>query len=141
MVPALRILSRARSGAGATTLVLNAGALREVACETSGAGATIEVCNESARRLAAEFKSGAGATIVVCKPCALRISADVNSGAGATMPASGSAGAVKDERSPSAGGGPTAGLYANRFATEESECGKSSLGESTTLSLGWSPRA
>src|SRR5215831_192756 len=116
---AFRILSRATSGAGATTVdELKSGVLREFAFATSGAG---------------------GTTLAVTFGC-LRVSAEFNSGEGATTLGVGNAGATNCDRNPSAGGGPGIGFTASKFATE-SECGRFSLGASTTLSDGRSPRA
>lgn len=66
---------------------------------------------------------------------------EFSSGEGATALIAGKVGATFAERRPSAGGGPGFGLNASRLATAESECGRFSLGVSTTLSLGRSPRA
>jgi hypothetical protein len=115
----LRILLRVTSGAGATTGVLKAGVVRVLVWDTSGAGGTTLAVRSSCLRLTAEFSSGVGGTTA----------------------ALGSAGATSLDRKPSAGGGPGRGLKASRFATAESECGKFSLGASTTFSLGRSPRA
>jgi hypothetical protein len=114
-----RSLLRATSGAGATTGVLKTGVVRVFGWDTSGAGATTLAVKSFCWRLAAEFSSGAGGTAA----------------------AFGSAGATSEERKPSAGGGPGTGLKASKFATDESERGKFSLGASTTCSLGRSPRA
>jgi hypothetical protein len=115
----LRILSRVTSGAGATTGPFTVGSERAFACETSGAGATTFSVKLSDLRVRAEFNSGVGGT---------------TRGAGNT-------GATRDERKPSAGGGPGTGLKASRLATDESECGKFSFGASTTCSVGLEPRA
>ena len=71
----------------------------------------------------------------------LRVSVEFNSGVGGTTVGAGSAGADNVDRSPSAGGGPGTGLNASRFATDESERGRFSLGASTTFSVGVVPRA
>jgi hypothetical protein len=72
---------------------------------------------------------------------AARLADEFNSGEGATALIAGSVGAVREERSPSAGGGPGFGLIASKLATAESECGRFTLGASTTCSVGLSPRA
>src|SRR5260221_2600105 len=68
---------------------------------------------------------------------------EFNSGEGGTglIVIAGSVGAMREERRPSAGGGPGFALNASRLATAESECGRFTLGASTTFSLGLSPRA
>ena len=68
---------------------------------------------------------------------------EFNSGEGGTglIVIAGSVGAMREERRPSAGGGPGFDLNASRLATAESECGRFTLGASTTFSLGLSPRA
>lgn len=72
---------------------------------------------------------------------ALGLRAELSSGEGATALIEGSVGAALAERRPSAGGGPGFDLNASRLATAESECGRFTLGASTTLSPGLSPRA
>jgi hypothetical protein len=116
---AARILSRETLGAGGTTADVSAGALRGLVRPTSGAGGTMLAVKLPAVRLAAAFNSGEGGTALIA----------------------GSSGAVREERNPSAGGGPGLVLNASRFATAESECGRLILGASTTFSLGLSPRA
>jgi hypothetical protein len=74
-------------------------------------------------RLADEFNSGEGGTTLIVVRYAGRV------------------GAVREDRSPSAGGGPGFDLKASRLATAESECGRFTLGASTTFSRGLSPRA
>jgi hypothetical protein len=116
---ALRILSRVTSGAGATIGAFTVGSERVFACETSGAGAT---------------------TLAV-KLSDLRVNAEFNSGVGGSTRGVGNAGANRDERNPSDGGGPGIGLNARRLATDESERGKFNFGASTTCSDGLEPRA
>src|SRR5208282_4990573 len=92
----------------------------------------------------AEFNSGEGGTTLVVKLLVVRLfefSAEFKSGEGCTTLIAGRVGAVRVERRPSAGGGPGFDLNASRLATAESECGRFTLGASTTFSLGWSPRA
>jgi hypothetical protein len=81
--------------------------------------------------------------MVLVRVLELRVAGEFNSGEGGTafIVIAGSIGAVREERRPSAGGGPGFGLKASRFATAESECGRFTLGASTTFSLGLSPRA
>jgi hypothetical protein len=88
-------LSRATSGAGATTEALNVAAERVLACATSGLGATAPSERSFTLRLAAEF----------------------NSGVGATTRGAGKVGISNLARIPSAGGGPGSGLKASKFAT------------------------
>ena len=71
----------------------------------------------------------------------VRLAAEVSSGEGGTTLIAGRVGAVREDRSPSAGGGPGFDLNASRLATAESECGRFTLGASTTFSRGLSPRA
>jgi len=120
-VLAVRILSRETFGAGGTIVVLRVGEVRVGVLETSGVGGMTLVVRVLERRLADEFNSGEGGTAVIV--------------------IAGSIGAMRDERRPSAGGGPGFGLKASRLATAESECGRFILGASTTFSLGLSPRA
>src|SRR5208282_684507 len=119
------ILSRETLGAGGTMVGFEAGEVRVLACETSGAGGTIVFARLVALRLGDgfEFSSGEGGTGRI-----------VGS-------AGGRFGATREERNPSAGGGPGLGLKARRLATAASECGRLILGASTTLSLALSPRA
>src|SRR5271165_159585 len=115
---AVRILSRKTFGDGGTISALRVGELRLLERETSGAGG-MTLASRLAFRLADEFSSGAGGTAL----------------------SAGRTGAMRDERNPSAGGGPGFGLNASRLATAESERGRLSLGASTTVSRGLSPRA
>src|SRR5271167_3806545 len=78
---------------------------------------------------------------LVVKLLGLRLAEEFSSGEGGTTLIAGRVGAVREERKPSAGGGPGFGLNASRLATAESECGRFTLGASTTFSLGLSPRA
>ena len=116
---AVRILSWETLGAGGTMVALKAGELRVLAWETSGAGGMMFAVMDPGVRLADEFNSGEGGTALIA----------------------GSVGAVKEERRPSAGGGPGFDLKASRLATAESEWGRFTLGASTIFSLGLSPRA
>jgi hypothetical protein len=100
---AVRILSREIFGVGGTISAFKAGELRVLERETSGAGATMLVSKFFGVRLGVEFN------------------AEFTSGAGATGLIVGRMGAVRDERSPSAGGGPGFDLNASRLATAESE--------------------
>ena len=126
---AVLILSRETFGAGGTIaafiVALRVGEVRVGARETSGAGGMTLVVRRLLVRLVVgegdEFNSGDGGT--------------------ARIVIAGSVGAVREERRPSAGGGPGFGLNASRLATAESECGRFILGASTTFSLGLSPRA
>lgn len=83
--------------------------------------------------------------MLVVRVLAVRLGVDpnseFNSGEGGTALIAGRAGAMREERRPSAGGGPGFGLNASRFATAESECGRFTLGASTIFSVGLSPRA
>ena len=98
-------------------------------------------------RVGVRETSGAGGMTLLVRTLERRVVAweeDVfNSGDGGTarIVIAGSVGAMREERRPSAGGGPGFGLNASRLATAESECGRFILGASTTLSLGLSPRA
>jgi hypothetical protein len=118
---AVRILSRETFGAGGTTAAFKIGEVRVGVRETSGAGGMTLLVSALERRLAEEFNSGDGGTALIV--------------------IAGSIGAMREERRPSAGGGPGFGLKASKLATAESECGRFILGASTTLSLGLSPRA
>jgi hypothetical protein len=112
---AVRILSRETFGAGGTIaafivaviVALRVGEVRVAARETSGAGGMtllvwmLGVClvvwEED------EFNSGEGGTAVM------------------VIVIAGNVGAMREERRPSAGGGPGSGLNASRLATAESE--------------------
>jgi hypothetical protein len=114
-----RILSRFTSGAGAITGAFTVGKDRVLVCETSGAGAITLAMRLSGLRVKVEFNSGVGGTTLGV----------------------GNAGAAKDERKPSVGGGPGTGLIASRLATDASARGRLSFGASTTFSVGAVPRA
>jgi hypothetical protein len=101
---AVRILSRDTFGAGGTTggwatSAFKMGEVRVLAGETSGAGWTMFGVRFFAARPAEAFSSGEGGTGLIA----------------------GSTGAAREERSPSAGGGPGFDLSASRLATAESE--------------------
>ena len=128
-------------GAGATTFGVSGFALRIWSRATFGAGGTIVELNANEVRVLACATSGAGATTLVVKLLGVCLADEFNSGEGGTTLIAGSTGAVSVERRPSAGGGPGFDLNANRLATAESECGRLSLGASTTFSRGVSPRA
>ena len=59
--------------------------------------------------------------MLVVRALEVRLAEEFNSGDGGTTLIAGSVGAVRVERSPSAGGGPGFGLKASRLATAESE--------------------
>ena len=142
-VSGTRELARSRCasrGAGAMTLGASGFALRILSRETLGVGGTISAFKVGELRLLDCETSGAGGMTLVAR-LALRLSEAFTSGAGGTGLIAGRTGATREERSPSAGGGPGFGLNASRLATAASECGRLSLGASTTVSRGWSPRA
>ncbi len=116
-----------------------------VSRETFGAGGMIGVLKVGEVRVLARETSGAGGTTLVVSAFGFRVADDFNSGAGCTtlgvVKNAGKVGAVRVGRRPSAGGGPGFALKASRLATAESECGRLTLGASTTFSLGLSPRA
>ena len=91
---AVRILSRETFGAGGTIVVLRVGEVRVGVLETSGVGGMTLLAGALERRVVVweedEFNSGEGGTAVVV--------------------IAGSIGAMRDERRPSAGGGPGFGL-------------------------------
>ena len=140
-------------GAGATTVGASGLAVRILSRETFGAGGTIGAFIVALRvgevRVGARETSGAGGMTLVVMVLELRVVVgeedELNSGEGGTavivIVIAGSLGAMREERRPSAGGGPGFGLKASRLATAESECGRFILGASTTFSLGLSPRA
>jgi hypothetical protein len=119
----VRVLSRETSGAGGTTAAFQSCEVRVLECETSGAGGTMLAVRALGERLADGFNSDG-----------------FKSGEGGMALVVGRNGVVRVERRPSAGGGPGLGLNASRFATAESECGRLTLGASTTFSAGCSPR-
>lgn len=59
--------------------------------------------------------------MLVVRMFGVRLADEFNSGEGGTALIAGSVGAVREERRPSAGGGPGFGLNASRLATAESE--------------------
>jgi len=91
---AVLILSRETFGAGGTIVVLRVGEVRVGVLETSGVGGMTLLAGALERRVVVweedEFNSGEGGTAVVV--------------------IAGSIGAMRDERRPSAGGGPGFGL-------------------------------
>src|ERR1700758_2824884 len=87
------------------------------------------------RRFAETF-AGGGATTALASPGVVRFSSRKVSGGGATMAFFESVGGVREDFSPSAGGGPGTGLTASRFATGARENRNLGLGASTTLSRG-----
>src|ERR1700686_3198270 len=116
-----RILSRATLGVvgvGGMMALFSAGAARPLLRETSGAGAMTFVSSPWAERLVDAFNSGEGGAMLIA----------------------GRVGAVREDRKPSAGGGPGFALKASRLATAESEWGRLTLGASTTFSAGLLPR-
>ncbi len=145
----VRELARSRGvlGAGATTVEAIAFDARSFSAVTFGAGAiTVDVI--AALRRVSCTTSGAGATTLAARLACLRLAelaSLLRSGAGGTgatfARAFESAGAASLACIPSAGGGPGIGLNASRFATAESLCGKFTLGASTMVSPGLSPRA
>ena len=143
----LAVDDTSRGGAetgGATTSTVCVNGTLELArsrCASRGAGAMTLGARGLAERILSRETFGVGGTISAFKAGELRRSARETSGAGGTGLIAGRTGAVSDERKPSAGGGPGFGLNASRLATAESECGRLSLGASTTVSRGWSPRA
>src|SRR5271157_4269042 len=133
--------------AGAGSVSLGVDDTSRWGAETGGA-TTSTVCASGTRELAKSrcVSRGAG-EMIVCSMIAgasgfgVRILSRETSGDGGTTLIAGSVGAVREERRPSAGGGPGFALNASRLATAESECGRLTLGASTTFSLGLSPRA
>src|SRR6202521_2403862 len=128
-------------GAGATTVGASGLAVRILSRETFGAGGTIAALRVGDVRVVVRETSGAGGMTLVVSVLELRLADEFNSGEGGTALIAGSLGAMREERRPSAGGGPGFGLNASRLATAESECGRFILGASATFSLGLSPRA
>lgn len=120
-------------------------AVRILLCDTFGGGGTIVGVEFKVGevRLLERETSGAGGMTPAVKVFDLRLPVSFSSGEGAItfIAIAGGVGAVRVERKPSDGGGPALGLNASRLATEASECGKFTLGASTTFSLGLSPRA
>ena len=127
-------------GAGATTFIATGLAERSLSRATSGAGATSVGFIDGVLRVLACVTSGAGGATLVDRLWP-RLSEARNSGEGGTGFMGGSSGALSFERMPSVGGGPGFGLMASRFATAESLRGRLILGASTTVSVSRSPRA
>src|ERR1700692_172987 len=143
-VSGTRALAKSRCvsrGAGATTVGASEVEVRILSRETFGVGGTIAALNAGDVRLVLVEISGAGAMTFIAGAFIDRLADELNSGEGATTLIAGKVGAVRDERKPSAGGGPGFALKASRLATAESECGRLTLGASTTFSTALSPRA
>jgi|SRR5208282_2623273 hypothetical protein len=143
-VSGTRELAKSRGasvGDGATTVCANGLAVRILSRETFGAGGMTAELNVGEVRVLARETSGAGGIIFVDKLFEVRLAEAFSSGEGGTTLVAGRVGAMREERRPSAGGGPGSGLKASRLATAESECGRFILGASTTFSVGLSPRA
>src|SRR5208282_3612954 len=109
---------------GATTSTVCVNGIRELArsrCASRGAGAmTVGAIGFAVRILSREI-FGVGGTISALKAGELRVLERETSGAGGTGLIAGRMGAVREERRPSAGGGPGFGFNASRLATAESE--------------------
>ncbi len=109
---------------GATTSTVCVNGTRELAkslCVSRGAGAmTLGAIGFAVRILSLET-FGAGGMMLVVSVLGPRLADEFNSGEGGTALIAGRGGAVREERSPSAGGGPGFGLNASRLATAESE--------------------
>ena len=109
---------------GATTSTVCVSGTRELARSrwaSLGAGAiTVGASGLELRILSREI-FGVGGTTSAFNAGELRVLERETSGAGGTGLIAGRAGAVRDERSPSAGGGPGFDLKASRLATAESE--------------------
>jgi hypothetical protein len=84
---------------------------------------------------------GGGAMIVLDRPGVARVRSRRTSGGGASSASFDKVGAVREDLSPSAGGGPRFDLKASRFATGALEMGSLRLGASTTFSVAALPRA
>jgi len=117
-------------GAGATTVGASGLAVRILSRETFGAGGTIAAFKIGEVRVGARETSGAGGMTLVVSVLGVCLADEFNSGEGGTafIVIAGSIGAMREERRPSAGGGPGFGLKASRLATAESECGRFILG-------------
>src|SRR5712692_8349579 len=112
-------------GAGAMTVGASGFAVLILSCETFGAGGTMAALKVGEVRVAVRETSGAGGMMLVVRMLGVRLADEFNSGEGGTtlIVIAGRVGAVREERRPSAGGGPGFGLNASRLATAESECG------------------
>lgn len=111
----------ASRGAGAMMIGASGLAARILSREIFGVGGTISAFRAGELRVRERETSGAGATMLVSRFFGVRLADALTSGAGATGLIAGRTGAVRDERSPSAGGGPGFDLSASRLATAESE--------------------
>jgi hypothetical protein len=83
---------------------------------------------------------GGGAITSLFRP-AIRFRSRLTSGGGATIEFFDRSGAVRDDLSPSAGGGPGTDLKASKFATGALDTGNFKSGASTTFSTAELPRA
>jgi hypothetical protein len=109
---------------GATTSTVWVRGTRELAksrCASRGAGAITVGASGFAVRILSRETFGAGGVMLVVKILGVRLADEFNSGEGGTALIAGRVGAVREERRPSAGGGPGFGLNASRLATAESE--------------------
>lgn len=122
-VTGVRELARSRCasrGAGAMTVGVSWFEVCILSRDTFGAGGTMLALKVGEVRVAAFDTSGAGAMMVVVR-VAVRLADELRSGEGGTALIPGRVGAVREERKPSAGGGPGFGFMASRLATAESE--------------------
>src|SRR4029434_989125 len=105
-----------------------------------GAGATTAVVKPIVCRVFSRVTVGVGAMTLDANP-GIRLESRVTSGGGATIESFDRSGAVREDFSPSDGGGPGGALIATRLATAEFETGSFKSGASTTFSTGELPRA
>ena len=109
---------------GATTSTVCVSGTRELAksrCVSRGAGAMTVGAIGFAVRILSRETFGAGGMMLVVSVLGVRLADELSSGEGGTTLVAGRVGAVREERRPSAGGGPGFGLKARRLATAESE--------------------
>src|SRR6266852_1251352 len=111
---------------GATTSTACVRGTRESAksrCSSRGAGAMTVAASGFAVRILSRETLGAGGTMFVVRTLGVRLAEEFNFGEGGTalIVIAGRVGAVREERRPSAGGGPGFGWNASRLATAESE--------------------
>jgi len=137
---AASVRSRDTSGAGAIMLLFKAGAMSVRSDGTFGAGGTTAEFRAGRLRELAAAILGAGGTTEFSETPRRDWSRDTLTGAGAITFA-GRLGAVREECSPSVGGGPGFGLKASKLATAPVEEGSLRLGASTTLGVSELPRA
>jgi hypothetical protein len=138
----LVIRSGAEIGGGTTATACEPGARMGVMsrCGALGLGGTTAAFMGRVDRIFSRSASGVGGTMLAFSAGTARV-LSLRTSCDGGIAFSVITGMRDEDCKPSSGAGPGTGLYAIRFATAESDCGKCSLGASTTFSRNDSPRA